>query len=137
RVEDHLRRGAVFFDLHRQTPAVLDIFAASVKDGRGNTLHRRLFVVETPASGPPALHEPTILHDIMPAPPLTPPASGLPLPDRQRVEQFLYEHALKPWAESSSAVRVKEVARVERHVEISLNALIDRRQLQLGQLLEW
>src|SRR5436190_8170522 len=67
RVEDHLRRGAVFFDLHREQPAVLDVFAASIKDGRGNTLHRRLFVVETSAVGEMALHEPTILHDITPA----------------------------------------------------------------------
>ena len=45
--DDHLQRGAVFFDLHRERPSVLDVFAASIKDGRGNTLHRRLFVVES------------------------------------------------------------------------------------------
>src|SRR5262245_42701078 len=71
RAGDHLRRGAVFFDLHRDRPAVLDVFAASIKDGRGNTLHRRLFVVETAAGGEMALHEPTILHDVTPAPPGT------------------------------------------------------------------
>ena len=47
RVHDDLQTGAVFFDLHRKAPALLDVFAASVKDGRGKTLHRRLFVVET------------------------------------------------------------------------------------------
>ena len=46
RVADHLRRGAVFFDLQREEPARLDAFAASIKDGRGHCLHRRLFVVE-------------------------------------------------------------------------------------------
>ncbi len=135
RVDDHLRRGAVFFDLHRQRPAILDVFAASIKDGRGNTLHRRLFVVETSADGAMALHEPTILHDIMPAPAGAPPAKGLSLPDRRGVEQFLYERALKPWAARSSAARVHEVERVERHVDISLNALIDRQQMQLGEFL--
>jgi superfamily II DNA or RNA helicase len=136
RVENHLRRGAVFFDLHRERPAVLDVFAASIKDGRGNTLHRRLFVVETSADGAMALHEPTILHDIIPAPVGTPPdLSGLTPPARQQVEQFLYERALKPWAAHSSASRVHEVERVERHVNISLNALIDRQQLQLGEFL--
>ena len=37
----------VFYDLHRRTPCRLDVFAASIKDGRGNQLHRRLFVVQT------------------------------------------------------------------------------------------
>jgi len=135
RVEDHLRRGAVFFDLHREKPALLDVFAASIKDGRGNTLHRRLFVVESAATGVMALHEPTILHDITPAPPGTAPGNCLPLPDRRQVEQFLYERALKRWAAGASEARFHEVERVERHVDISLNALIDRQQVQLGDFL--
>lgn len=47
RTEDHLSRGAVFFDLHREKPALIDFFAASIKDGRGRCLHRRLFAVES------------------------------------------------------------------------------------------
>jgi superfamily II DNA or RNA helicase len=135
RVDDHMRRGAIFFDLHRERPAVLDVFAASIKDGRGNNLHRRLFVVETSAAGEMDLHEPSILHDITPAPAGTPPATGLSLPDRRAVEQLLYERALKPWAARSSASRVNEVERVARHIDISLNALIDRQQVQLGEFL--
>src|SRR5438270_610019 len=77
RVDDHLRRGAVFLDLHRQRPAVLDVFAASIKDGRGNTLHRRLFVVETPASGEMAALGPPILPHISQAPAAPRPARGL------------------------------------------------------------
>ena len=135
RVENHLRRGAVFYDLHRDRPGVLDIFAASIKDGRGNTLHRRLFAIETAASADMTLHEPTILHDISPAPAGTKPVTGLASPDRQKVELFLYERALKPWAVAASGSRVKEVERIERHVEISLNALIDRQQVQLAEYL--
>ncbi|MDY3563399.1 DUF3883 domain-containing protein [Gemmata sp. JC673] len=135
RVEDHLRRGAVFFDLHRDRPAVLDVFAASVKDGRGFTLHRRLFAVETSAGGAMALHEPTILHDVSPSPAGTPVPAALTMPDRPPVERFLYEHALKPWAAGAAEARAREVGRVEQHVEISLNALIDRQQHQLGEYL--
>lgn len=135
RVSDHCRRGAVFFDLHRERPAVLDIFAASIKDGRGNTLHRRLFAVETTDAGIMALHEPTILLDVSSAPAGTSLAHGLALPERHQVEQFLYERALKPWAAQASEARMHEVERVVRHVEISLNALIDRQQLQLGEFL--
>ena len=36
RVADHLRRGAIFYDLQREQPARLDAFAASIKDGRGD-----------------------------------------------------------------------------------------------------
>src|SRR5208282_1695102 len=63
RVADHLRRGAVFFDLQHEQPARLDAFAASIKDGRGNTLHRRLFVVEAGAAGASSIRQPTIFLD--------------------------------------------------------------------------
>jgi len=136
RTEDHLRRGTVFFDLHREEPALLDVFAASVKDGRGRTLHRRLFVVETAVNGEMRLHEPTVLLDIAPAPQGTAgPGEVVSLPDRQSVERFLYEHTLAPWGESVAADRLEEVQRIERHVEISLNALIDRGQFQLAEYL--
>ena len=136
RVDDDLRRGGVFYDLHRTEPAVLDIFAASIKDGRANTLHRRLFGVETSAAGQMTLREPTYLHAITPAPHGTPgPSDDFPLPHRQLVEQFLYERTLQAWGEQAAGERAAEVARIGRHVEISLNALIDRQNLQLGEYL--
>lgn len=134
--DPHLEKGAVFFDLHRNEPALLDIFAASVKDGRGRTLHRRLFAVETALSGKMKLHEPTVVLDIAPAPPNTVgPADSLNLPNRQHVEQFLYEHTLKSWGEKVADERLDEVNRIRRHVEISLNALIDRAQCLLAEYL--
>ena len=51
RVRDHLRRGAVFYDLHGKTPCRLDVFTASVRDGRGHCLHRRLFAVQVGMDG--------------------------------------------------------------------------------------
>ncbi len=45
-VREDLLRGAVFYDLHQAQPYRLDVFAASIKDGRNNQLHRRLFVVQ-------------------------------------------------------------------------------------------
>lgn len=128
-----LRSGAVFFDLHRSEPALLDVFAASIKDGRDNTLHRRLFVVETSLSGSMAVHEPTLLHDINPAPVgTTPPTHSMPT--RQSVEQFLYYKSLEPWAQRESSARTEEIERIAEHVEISLNALIDKQQLQFAEL---
>jgi superfamily II DNA or RNA helicase len=136
RTEDHLRRGAVFYDLHRTEPALFDAFAASIKDGRGNTLHRRLFVVETASNGTMLTHEPTFLHDISPAPLGTPPPRPAnSIPARVQVEQFLYGKVLQPWLQQASAERLEEVARVQQHVEISLNALINKQNLQLADLL--
>jgi len=137
RVQDHLERGAVFFDLHRDEPGALDVFAASIKDGRGNTLHRRLFVIDTDAKGEMRLRQPTVFLDISPAPDgAEPPApQGFAIPDRIVAERFLFERALKPWLDRSSSERSQEVARVAKHVEISLNELINRQQFQLSEYL--
>ncbi|MFO0915272.1 MAG: SNF2-related protein [Pirellulales bacterium] len=134
RTEDSLRRGAVFYDLHRSAPGLIDVFAASIKDGRGHSLHRRLFVVETLPSGEMRTHEPTLLHDIIPTP-IGTPAPGHVVPDRSQVELFLYQKALEPWVLKESAAREHEVARIAKHVEISLNSLIDRQNNQLGEFL--
>jgi superfamily II DNA or RNA helicase len=42
-----LQRGAIFYGLHATAPYALDFFAPSVKDGRGNQIHRRLFAVQS------------------------------------------------------------------------------------------
>ncbi len=136
RTEQHLGKGAVFFDLHHNKPVLLDLFAASIKDGRARTLHRRLFAVATQLSGEMTLHEPTVLLDIAPAPAGTRgPTDETVLPSRQSVEEFLYERTLRPWGAEIAEDRLEEVSRIRRHVEISLNALIDRGQCQLADYL--
>ncbi len=67
-VRDDLTRGAVFFDLHSAQPYHLDVFSASVKDGLGNELHRRLFVVQSSDDGRMAVKQPTIFLDLAIAP---------------------------------------------------------------------
>ena len=135
RVHEHLKRGAVFYDIQKKAPALLDVFAASVKDGWGRTLHRRLFVVETDTSSQMNLRQPTIFQEISPAPKNTPSLSveELPQPNRNKVEQYLFEVALSPWVTQIQEQRTAEIARVANHVEISLNALIDRAQLQYSE----
>jgi hypothetical protein len=136
RVHPHLQRGALFYDIQRADPYVLDVFAASVKDGRGNTLHRRLFVVETDGSGQMTVRQPTLFLDITPAAIDARPADNLPTADRSLAERFLYEEALQQWLRDSSTQREHEIDLVSRHVEISLNALIDRQQHQLAEYLD-
>jgi hypothetical protein len=178
RVSDHLRRGAVFLDLQREQPARLDAFAASIKDGQGHTLHRRLFVVEAQPPGtisggrasvragsskgepprepesprgsdgaPPSrtddrslsalsIRQPTIFLDsLVPAPAGTTVPDDGTLPGKGMVEQFLLEQALQPFLAEVTTEREHQIGTIRRHVEISLNTLIDRQNQQLADLL--
>ncbi|MDW8325184.1 MAG: DUF3883 domain-containing protein [Anaerolineales bacterium] len=134
--QNDLRRGAVFYDVKRDKPARLDLFAASVKDGRGVTLNRRLFGVETSIEGAMTVREPTLLLDLNPAPVGTAIPAHDPLPDRAQVEAFLLEQALMPFLTEVSAGRAGEVDRIRHHVELSLNTLIDRQQRQIAEFYE-
>lgn len=141
-VQEDLQRGAIFYDLHRQKPAQLDIFSAAIKDGRDNTLENRLFVVESRTDGSMAIRQPTIFLDIIPAPEDTQPAAVLDsveganagLADRARVEQFLIERALQPLLAETAARRFGEIETITHHAQISLRAIIDRVQLQFAEL---
>ncbi|RME94364.1 MAG: DUF3883 domain-containing protein [Verrucomicrobia bacterium] len=128
-----LERGAVFFDLHSPVPYRLDFFGASIKDGRGHTLHRRLFVIRADLDGALSVRQPTLLLDLVPAPTATPPPDAPGLPDRRAVEQALLERALDPFLAEIAAQRARENETVRRHVEISLQELIHRQNLQLAE----
>jgi hypothetical protein len=52
------------------------------------------------------------------------------------MEHFLMERALRPLLGEVSQQRAKEVETISRHIEISLNAIIDRVQLQASELLQ-
>lgn len=134
RVTDDLRRGAVFYDLNANEPYRLDVFAASIKDGRANTLHRRLFIVETKSAGDLLVRQRTLLLDISPAPKSTPVPADSHLPARDAVEHHLVLSALQPFLDEVAAQRDKEVDTISRHMEISLGELIHRQNLQLAEL---
>jgi hypothetical protein len=137
-----LQRGSVFYDINARTPYRLDFFAASVKDGRGNQIHRRLFAVQTdpqPSTNNPRLSikQPTVLLDLATAPQSAkPPEDAALLPDRQGAEHFLIQTALNPMLVEVSAQRARETQTISRHLDISLNELINRQQLRLAELLE-
>jgi hypothetical protein len=133
RVANDLRQGAVFFDLQRERPSQLDVFAASIKDGRGRPVHRRLFVVEADAHGM-TLRQPTIFLDMVPAPGQAPPQNDLAA--ASDAEAFLLIDGLEPFLTEVAADRQAEVGRITIHVELALKALIDRAQLKHAELLE-
>jgi len=133
-VADDLHRGAVFLDLNASAPYRLDVFAAAIQDGRGRTVHRRLFIVQADAGGALRLRQPTLLLDLNPAPKGTAVPTGDGLPDRPAVERELVESGLRPFLAEVVAERARELDTVARHVEISLNELIHRQNLQLAEL---
>ena len=134
-VREDLERGAVFYDLHRKQPARLDVFSAAITDGRGRTLHRRLFVVETEMDGTITVRQPTLFLDLALAPQGTLAPDDSMLAGREQVEQVLIERALQPFLVEVKAQRQQEVETVERHLEISLNTIIDRVQCQFAELI--
>jgi superfamily II DNA or RNA helicase len=134
-VQHDLSRGAAFFDLHSRTPYRLDVFSASISDGRSNVLTRRLFVVEADQSGQISLKQPTIFLDLIPAPsPVTVPGD-VGLPDRQQTELALLQQALDPLLQEARKERDRETALISHHIELSLNAIIHRENMLLAQMI--
>jgi hypothetical protein len=133
RVAQDLRRGALFWDLQTAVPYRLDVFSASIKDGRANTLHRKLFVIRVDLDGTMSLRQPTLFLDISPAGSnASPHGSGLPSLDA--TEAYLIERALMPFLNEVAGERARENQIIRKHVEISLRELIDRQQLNLAEL---
>ena len=138
RVQSDLSRGTLFYDINRIEPARLDVFSAAIRDGRGNVLHRRLFIVETAMTGAMTVRQPTLFLDLVSAAPSDVPKTpeNADLPELDRVEHALVEEALQPFLGEISGQREKEIATIASHVEISLNALIDRQNLHMAELFE-
>lgn len=128
-VREGLARGSVFYDLHSSTAYHLDVFSASVKDGLGNELHRRLFVVQAGHDGQLSVRQPTIFLDLALAPIGTAPSTAETFPARERREQALTEQCLTAFLAEIASQRKKETDTIRRHIEISLNELIHRQQL--------
>ncbi len=133
-VRAELDRGAVFYDVHRTFPARLAVYSAAIRDGLGNVLHRRLFIVQEEIEGTLAVRQPTLLLDLIPAPSNTvvPSEGGT---DRNLIEHFLIQQALEPFLAEITAEREKEIQTVKRHLDISLNELILRQNLKLAELI--
>jgi len=135
RAQEDLQRGAIFYELQRSAPVRLDVFTIAVTDGLGHVLERRLFVVECTLDGTMSVRQPQLFLDLLPAPATaSAPDDGL-LPDIDATRQFLLNHTLDELRDAVAADRGRDVGTIERHLQISLNALIDRQQRRFGELL--
>lgn len=131
---EHLQRGAVFYDLNADEEYSLDLFAASIRDGLGEAVHRRLFAVKGGKDGF-EVTRPTVLLDLTPA--KDPNELGQWAgPTRSGAESTLVEDALRPLLAEATAEREKAVATISRHIDISLKELIHRQNVRLAELLD-
>jgi len=149
-VQEDLRRGAIFLDLHRKSPARLDVFSAAITDGRGRRLHERLYVVQTELNGTMTVRQPTLFLDLVPAKKADFPIKNgenidnhnlvdyLPydsnLPSREQVEQALIEQELNRFLTEIRTQRQKEVETISNYIENSLTVIIDKIQIQYAEL---
>ncbi|MBU9576475.1 DUF3883 domain-containing protein [Burkholderia multivorans] len=132
-VRDDLARGAIFFDMNRAVPAKFSVFSSAIRDGRGNELHRRLFIVMQNLDGTMQLKQPTFLLDVVAAPKGT-LVPELSVVDEQAAEAYLVAEALQPFLEEIKRQRIQEIETISKHMEISLNELIHRQNLRMAEL---
>jgi Protein NO VEIN, C-terminal len=125
----------VFYDISRDKPARISVFSAAIRDGVGNELHRRLFIVQQNMDGSMELKQPTYILDLVPADKSTAVPDHHIL-DEAIAELFLVTDALQPFLTEVRSQRIKEIETISRHMEISLNELINRQNLRIGDLYE-
>jgi len=99
-------------------------------------LHEKLFVVETDMTGIMSIRQPTIFLDLSPAKGTHEIPDDNSLPARDSVENTLIQKALNPLLDEVRIQREKETEIISRHMEISLNELINRQNLRMAELLE-
>lgn len=135
-VREDIVSGSVFYDINTERPHRLDVFTASIRDGRGKNLHRRLFAVRVDADGSISIKQPTVFLDLALAPKGTPVPDMGQIPDKSMTEQTLIEKALNPFLAEAAAEREHETETIAKHIEISLNVLIDRQNRRYAELSE-
>ncbi len=123
-------KGATFYSLEHEHPTRLDFYRARVVDGLGRVIHERLFAVELSEDGEPHLREPDILGNLSPAntPDILPDIASAP-----EASEWLNGNAFRPFIDEVRDERVSEVDRIADHVELSLNEVLSRADLEIGR----
>ena len=134
KTNEDLGRGAVFYDIQRKEPSRLDVYSGAVQDGRGNVVHRRLFVVEVAMDGTTDIRQPTLFLDLVPVEGVVDVPDDASLPTHEQLKQALIEQALNPLLKEVGVERKRETETILRHLKISLNELINRENLRYADL---
>ena len=131
--QDAFASGACFHSLAHEVSARLDFYRARAVDGRGRTIHERLYTVELSDGMNPTLRDVKILGDMNPtaAPEQLPPVATAPEPS-----DWLNDNVLIPFIDEIRADREAEIERIGKHVEISLTAVLQRTDEEIGRASE-
>ena len=129
RSQDTFDNGACFHSIEHDAPARLDFYRARVVDGLGRTIRERLFTVELQEGADPRAREPDILGNLTPAavPDELPAAASLP-----EATAWLHKRILTPFFDEVRTPRLHELERIAKHVEIALEEVIARADLEIG-----
>lgn len=136
RFGEELKKGAVFYDINISQPVKLDIFAASIVDGLGHTLHKRLFVLESKKNSKISLKQPTVFLDIIPAKDNPKIAFDFAMSSQNELEEHLVNASLNSYLMEVQSERLKETNIIEKHLELSLNELINKQNLKLSDYIQ-
>jgi len=123
--------GACFYSLNHDSPVRLDFYRARVVDGLGKIIHERFFTVGISENTEPVLCESSVLGNFSPAnlPDTLPNVAFLP-----EAEEFMQIAAYQPFLEEIREERLSEVKRIDDHVELSLNELIQKADDEIGKI---
>jgi len=122
-------KGGCFYSVRHDTPARIDFYRARVVDGIGDIIHERLFAVEVTEGKEPQLREPSVLGDFSPA---EVPVELPPIAQHEEVTDWLYANALAPFVNEMRKERRRDVERVRKHVELSLDELLQKVDTEIG-----
>ncbi|MGD9561204.1 MAG: DUF1822 family protein [Pyrinomonadaceae bacterium] len=139
KVKKDLQLGSVLYDLNSGEPYRLDVFTALIKDGLGDVVHKRLFVVKTDMAGSQELREPTLFLDLA----VSEKGAVVPdevenasLPGKDDSEAFLLGEAMDDLLAEVQKERERQSGMVLEHIRTSLNELIGRQQVRHMELLD-
>lgn len=128
----HLRQGAVFYELERDQPALLELFSAGVADGTGAVLHRRLYLVETGQDGSRRMRDSSYLLDLI-VPDKQPQVVPSVASDDASTHAFLFDKALQAFLSEIADDRAHELDLIESSVRACFTELIARRDAVLAK----
>jgi len=129
-----LREGALYLDPEGRTAGLLWFLQGEVRDGRGETVGKRLFTAFEPVNGELAHKSPAILLDLKGADtsPSVPEELAALCEGTERVVDWSLDQVLEPYLEELRHRRLRELKVKERYLRHSLNTLISESNRKLG-----
>lgn len=137
-----IRSGAAFSDPDRSKPSIIAFFKTPVHDGRGIIAGERLVALEVSPENQVTKVNPSLLLDCKPSDNTSPDAGNQVNLDESSLLQWGYDCIFQPYLKEIQTRRNRDLSLSKKHVEVSLNSLIDesqhklmkyRRQLTEGQ----